>query len=92
MRILLMVLALGACMDSTEPAPDDAPLENNLGVPIGERCDRTIGLVCGDGSLGACIEGACVAQCSAVAYPRCGAGLTERHVQLDANTMVCVCD
>ena len=92
MRIVLMLALLGACMDGEETP--DATLEapSSLDVPVGERCDVRKGLVCGAGVLGACIDSVCMQQCSPVLYPRCADGLTERHVPLDASTMVCVCD
>lgn len=92
MRTLLIVLALGACVDGGEPTTDAAPRANNLEVTIGERCDAEIGLICGNGTLGACVDETCTPQCSAVSYPRCAAGHAARNVPLDENTMVCVCD
>lgn len=92
MRILLMLALLGACVDGGEISPD-APVELNLYVELGDRCAPTgeFGLVCGNGTPGACIDGVCHRQCYATQYPRCDAPLAEQHMDADGAD-VCFCD
>jgi hypothetical protein len=93
MRIVLMLALLGACVDNGAPKPDaGTDPTSNLDVAIGKQCDPDLGLICGAGSLGACVDGTCEMQCSPVSYPRCSDGLSARLVPIDENSHVCVCD
>jgi hypothetical protein len=72
---LVAVVLVAGCEVEREPAPDAAP-QGSLYAPVGESCSAAESYWCA-AYAGVCVRGVCRAQCSAVAFPRCGSGEME---------------
>jgi hypothetical protein len=83
------LLAALAC--STAPARIDAgaTITGSFDQPVGASCNAGESLLCASGG-GACDQAVCRAFCSAVEFPRCPAGQTERAVR-SGDRDLCLC-